>query len=224
MAVTSPSCTILTSSPCEGKAKSSRLLGARARFPFKMALSNESRTPETREAGSAAVDGRLPPLRQLDIDPSSLTLSSGWERSPRRRRAGPERGAAARGVPSVGEGAAPEPGPAPLPPRAGGERRGEAPGSAVAEAALPPAELPRSRSSRRGAAAPAATTSFPFHFPPLGLSSAAPKSSRAALAAAGQCRARAARRGDGTGRRGGAGRGAGGSRCRPSCPNSTAPP
>lgn len=77
MARESPFCATVTSSPLEGKAKPSRLLGGWVRFPLKMALSNQSRTPETRKARSAAVDGCLPPLRQLDIDPPSLTLSLG---------------------------------------------------------------------------------------------------------------------------------------------------
>lgn len=165
MAVTSPSCTILTSSPWEGKAKSSRLLGAQARFPFKMALSNQSRTPETREARSALVDGRLPPLRQLDIDPSSLTLSSGRERSSRRCRGGPSAEPLPAGRPARAKGPGPAPEPAPLPPRAGGDRRGEGRGSAAAEAALPPAQLPSPAPPAGVRRLPLLQPPFPFIFP-----------------------------------------------------------
>lgn len=178
MAVTSPSCSILAPSPREGKAENPRVfLGARARLPFKMALSNQSRTPETREAGGAAVDGRLPPLRQLDIDPPSLTLSSAWERSPRRRRC--------PWAPRESRGAAPGPEPAPLP----GDRwrrPGKAPGTA---------ELPRSRSSRGLRRLPRLQPPFPFIFPPQRRQQRCSPKQPGRGGRAGQCRARLRERG-----------------------------
>lgn len=74
----SPYGSIGTSSPLEGEAKPLRLLGARQHVSLKMALSNQSDTQNAEsETKRVAATGLLPPLRQLAIDPPSLTLSFG---------------------------------------------------------------------------------------------------------------------------------------------------
>lgn len=146
----------------------------------------------------------------------------------------PGRGAAARGVPSEGEGA----------------RSGTGAGSASPAGRWRPPG--RSSGQCRGRGRPPARRAPPIPLLPPGcggsrcydllfLSFSPPQASAALLLkAAGLCRlwrgsAVPGLRGEGTApgsaeprrrrpERGGAGRGAGGSRCRPSCPNSAAPP